>query len=752
VPQETQFFRTLFEDAPLPFQVLDHEARFINVNRAWQEEMGYERHEVLGRSFCDFIVSDERSLFEERFAEFAERGNVRGIVWTMVRKDGTTLKVSFYGNTIRDENGNLKRTQCIFFDLGKRTAAEQNLRESEELRMAFMEAAEEGFVLFDPELRLLYVNESGARMFDRSREELLGRLLEEIAPNAAKSERYERYKNVLKTGESYVIERYASQENTKGNWFTIHAFKVGENLGIILRDVSAAKRTEAELVASEARWRALAEGSPDHIFLLDLDLRIEYANSPLAGRRVEQLIGEHLCALALEKDRERIRSILESVRANGHAEDYETESIASDGSMAIHESRVVPRLVGGRIEGLVVSVRDITGRKQSERQIEQLLRTQTAIAELAIGFGSAGNLLDIYRMVYQRVRELMDAEAFVVSRLGVVEGMIHADYVVFQEEEQDPSTLPPIPLEEPGMGMQSEVYRTGERMIVGDYHTVPPNTKTRYRVARPGAAIQKLDRGDVSDLPQSAVLVPMKVRGQVVGVMQVQSNDPSAFTESEAEILAGLANVTAVAMENRNLVRESQETYEGVIRALAKAIDLRDPYTSLHQYGVARVAVEICRKLSLPTDQVRAVELAANIHDIGKIMIPAEILSKPSALSAAQRMIVEAHVVAAHEVLQGISFPWPIDEIVLQHHERIDGSGYPRGLSGDAIRTEARILAVADVVDAMTSHRPYRPAFSTAATAEEVRSMAGVSLDRSVAEACIELLEQRPELFEENGS
>ncbi|MBU1049602.1 HD domain-containing protein, partial [Candidatus Bipolaricaulota bacterium] len=146
----------------------------------------------------------------------------------------------------------------------------------------------------------------------------------------------------------------------------------------------------------------------------------------------------------------------------------------------------------------------------------------------------------------------------------------------------------------------------------------------------------------------------------------------------------------------------------------------------------------------------RAIVLAANIHDIGKVIIPAEILSKPSRLSQAQMSIVQSHVAVAHEVLEDIDFPWPIDEIVGQHHERLDGSGYPKGLCGEDIRLEARILGVADVADAMLSHRPYRPAFSLQDTMDELLRLRGYALDAVVVDACLEVLKQ--EAVAKNGN
>jgi putative nucleotidyltransferase with HDIG domain len=163
---------------------------------------------------------------------------------------------------------------------------------------------------------------------------------------------------------------------------------------------------------------------------------------------------------------------------------------------------------------------------------------------------------------------------------------------------------------------------------------------------------------------------------------------------------------------------------EGVVRQTAsivgRIVEARDPYTQGHENRVAELATMIAIEMGLPDDEVEGIEVAGLLHDIGKMGVPAEILSKPGGLSKEQYALVQCHPTDGHEILRGIDFPWPVAEAVLQHHERMDGSGYPQGLHGDEISTMSRILAVADVVEAITSHRPYRPALGIEAAMAEI--------------------------------
>jgi putative two-component system response regulator len=180
-----------------------------------------------------------------------------------------------------------------------------------------------------------------------------------------------------------------------------------------------------------------------------------------------------------------------------------------------------------------------------------------------------------------------------------------------------------------------------------------------------------------------------------------------------------------------------QEVLDGVIQVVAQIVELRDPYTAGHQQRVAEIASAMAEKMGFSQDRVKGIRMAGIIHDLGKISIPAEILSKPGRLNDMEFGLIKVHPRTGYDILKGIEFPWPIAEMVYQHHERMDGSGYPRGLKGKEILPEARILGVADVVEAMASHRPYRAALGTDAALDEISRNQGVFYDSQVVDACL---------------
>jgi putative nucleotidyltransferase with HDIG domain len=204
----------------------------------------------------------------------------------------------------------------------------------------------------------------------------------------------------------------------------------------------------------------------------------------------------------------------------------------------------------------------------------------------------------------------------------------------------------------------------------------------------------------------------------------------------------------AEAALQESLARTTEVQY-GTIEALGTVTETRDPYTAGHQRRVTQLACAVARELGLPADRVAGLRVMGLLHDLGKISVPAEILSKPGKLSDTEFAIIKSHAQAGYEIVKEIRFPWPVAEVILQHHERMDGSGYPQGLTGPDITPEARILAVADVVEAMASHRPYRPALRIELALEEIAQNKGVLYDPEVVDACLKLFAEKKFQFDE---
>ncbi len=195
--------------------------------------------------------------------------------------------------------------------------------------------------------------------------------------------------------------------------------------------------------------------------------------------------------------------------------------------------------------------------------------------------------------------------------------------------------------------------------------------------------------------------------------------------------------------ELQNSMEKLRKTLEGIIQAMALTAEARDQYTAGHQRRVADLACAIAEEMNLSEEQIDGIRMAGVIHDIGKISVPAEILSKPGRITDIEFSLIKTHSQVGYDILKEIEFPWPIAQIILQHHERIDGSGYPSGLKGEEILLEAKVLAVADVIEAIASHRPYRPSLGIDKALEEISRNKGIFYDSDVVDACLRLFKEK---------
>jgi HD-GYP domain-containing protein (c-di-GMP phosphodiesterase class II) len=224
----------------------------------------------------------------------------------------------------------------------------------------------------------------------------------------------------------------------------------------------------------------------------------------------------------------------------------------------------------------------------------------------------------------------------------------------------------------------------------------------------------------------------------------------SEVTRRTEELKQALENLQQDITERKRAEEELQLTLESLrkavgttIQVMVSAVEARDPYTAGHQIRSADLARTIATEMGLPQDRIDGIRMAGSIHDIGKLSIPAEILSKHTRLSELEFSLIKEHSKKGYEMLKDVKSPWPLAQIVYQHHERMNGSGYPRNLKGDEILMEARIMAVSDVVESMASHRPYRPALGIEAALEEIEKNRGTLYDTGAVDVCLRLFREK---------
>jgi len=268
----------------------------------------------------------------------------------------------------------------------------------------------------------------------------------------------------------------------------------------------------------------------------------------------------------------------------------------------------------------------------------------------------------------------------------------------------------------------------------------------KLKIIKTDIAKEQMMKNDFS----SSILIPLRHNDCIIGLINIFSNKENSFGKHENNILLKVALIFSKDIQELKLETQLKTALEQLQRALYETIDaitlmseIKDPYTSGHQKKVAIIASTIAAELGLPKDAIDGIYIAGLLHDVGKISIPNDILAKPGKLNEGEFIIIKNHPVIGQHILENIEFPWPIADIVNQHHERIDGSGYPNGITGEKMSVGARILAVADVVEAMTAHRPYRPALGLKKAISEIEKNKGLLYDNEIVEACIKIFKEK---------
>jgi len=504
------------------------------------------------------------------------------------------------------------------------------------------------------------------------------------------------------------------------------------------------KRAEAQLKNSEERHRQIIQTSMDGFWVADTKGRILDVNDAycqLTGYAREELVNMHIADLEAKESPEETAQHIREIMTKGHAH-FETRHRRKDGQLLDIEASVVhrPDLEDGYF---FVFLHDITERKQAEAAIQhanRALATLSAVNSSLVRAASEDELLQsiCQSIVQQRGYQLAwvgyaqhdeNKSVRIMARAGHDEGYLDAMQLTWAETEH-------------GMGPSGRAVRNGKTQLCQDIANDP-----LYRPWRDEA----LKRGYAAN-----IALPLD-NGEVFGVLNVYAAEANAFAADEITLLEEMAGDLAFGVRSlhvrherdlaQNKVQQQlaqlQDSLEDTMRAIAAIVEMRDTYTAGHQVRVADLAAAIAKQMGLTEEQAHAIHLAGTVHDLGKIQIPAEILSKPGKITDIEYSLIKIHPQAGYDILKGIDFPWPIAQMVLQHHERLDGSGYPQGLKGDAILLEARILAVADVVEAISAHRPYRAGLGIDVALEEVTKNREIFYDPQAVDACVALFREQ---------
>jgi len=733
-------YSRIFEDSLNEIYLFDaNTLAFIQVNDAAQHNLGYSMEELQKMTPLD-IKPEFRSESLAKLAAPLRSGEEKEVVFETVheRKDQSLYNVEEHMQLMRFENKTI--FAAIILDITDRKKAEDALRNERDNLNRVFKAMADGVYIVNKEYDIQYVNPVLKKEFGPYE----GRKCyayfhdrEEVCPWCKNPEVF--------NGETVHWEWYSAKNqrtydlidtplrNPDGSIFKLEIF----------RDIT--ERVLAQEAIRQEQEKAQKYLDIAGVLMLVLNKKGEIAlinqkGCQILGYQEKQLIGLNWVNTCLpERYRKEVKGVFKKIMAGRDepVEFYENTVLTKSGKeriIAWHNT--ILRDEKEHITGILSSGEDITRRKRTEQLLSALNRATVAM-------GTSQTQQEIFSAVSEELKQL-DISCMLFP-LDETQSKLYTKYISYE----------------------SALLNTAEK-LAGNKHgdfSFPIDAVDMYReVVRDKKAlfsenselcfqqiVPKLPKKILTQIMKAlrvkkSISAPLIVEDQVIGVFSIQAE---TLTQEDVLATTAFADQLSSAWNKIKLLKNLRKTVEGTIHTIAATVEARDPYTAGHQKRVSDLAAAIAVEMKLPDKQVEGIRMAGIIHDLGKINIPAEILSKPGKISELEYKIIQTHSQVGFDLLKEIEFPWPIAKMVHQHHEKMDGSGYPQRLKGEEIMLEARILTVADIVEAMSSHRPYRPALGIEKALKQIKKDKGTLLDSKVVNACLKIFKEGYKLLED---
>ena len=693
-------FRLSLNNSPLGIRTVTAEGETIYANRAVLDMYGYASIDELRKtplkdrytpeSYADFQIRNEK----RRQGEFGPSEYEISIV----RKNGEIRHLQVFRKEVI-WNG-AKQFQILYQDITERKRAEEELVKSEEKYRNILESIEEGYYEVDLAGNTTFVNDSTCQIYGYPKEELIGMNNRDYTSKETAKKVFQVFNEVYRTGNSnkgndYGIIRKDGTKRYITSSVALMKDSSGKAIGFrgITQDITERKQAQEKLRQSEEKYRLTFASTSDIIFTVDPELKVSNITpsvEKVLGYSPQELINKSFSDLHLMTPESLERAIF-NVQQVFSGLDVPTtiyEFITKDGVKGIGEVTGSPIIQEGKIIGVTCVARDIT-----ERMLAAAALTKSE---------------EKYRSLVENAQE------------GIYQSAV--GYL----------TLNPALARMLGYDSPEEVMATITD-LARQLYVNPDDRKKLLEMVN--------EKGSITDFETEYY----KKDGSRLWV----SINMHAVRDGQGRILY-YQGINQDITEKKKIEAERQENIErlrkslgATINAMAVTVETRDPYTAGHQRRVADLARAIAMEMNLKSEQIDGVRMASMIHDIGKISIPSEILTKPTELTKLEFNLIKTHPDSGYNILKDIEFPWPIARIVLEHHERIDGSGYPNGLKGEQTLLESRIIAIADVVEAISSHRPYRAAQGLDVALAEISKNKGILYEPDIVDACLRLFREK---------
>ena len=716
----TEELMAIYENAPLLMMLVDGERRLHKVN-GYAAAFSGRSTDAMRLMRCgealrcsNALASPEGCGFGEQCEQCLIRRNVTDTLSTgrshhlvegslPYRSDQREGKMIFLLSSTKLNIGKQCLVLVSLLDITERKQAEEELRASEERFKTIFHQSPLGMALMDSMTgRICMANQIFDKITRRTTEEAtpidwmsithpddVRETLDNVALlNAGAIDGFRKQIRFLRPDDSIVwVNMTVAPLSVEDKLYPQHL--------CIIEDITERRQVEKDLKESEEKYRELYDFLPIPVYEMDLKANITSANratyETFRGTEKDLKAGFNAWQLLSPEHSDKSKKNITRLLKGEKIEDTEYTLKRMDGST--FPAIVILRLTyrNGKPFRLKGAIVDITERKRVEEELE---------SERALLRSLIDNVPDL---IYAK-----DSEGrFIICN----EAMIRHMGMTSMTELMGKSDFDFLPLE------MAQQFRADEQAVI-------QSGKSMINHEEPLA----IEGGTITRWNLATKVPLLDIRGNLIGIVGV-GREITDRKEAEKRLQDTL---------------ESLRKAVGVtIQVMGSVVETRDPYTAGHQTRSADLARAIATEMGLPHDKIDGIRMAGSIHDIGKLSIPVEILSKPTELSKNEFALIKEHACQGHKILKHVESPWPLAEMVYQHHERMDGSGYPRHLKGNDILMGARILAIADVVEAMASHRPYRPALGLNVALEEIENNKGTLYDTDAADACLRLFREK---------
>lgn len=616
--------------------------------------------------------------------------------------------------------------------------------------------------------KLVYVNAAAAKILGSNEpDEFIGKpVLSFVHPDGREAAAKRVHQIVEKEMASYRVEEKLLRLNGEPFVAEIAAIPVefeGDNAVMFLgRDIDERKRWEHELQASAEQAKAAQKREHEHarmleqffqhthdcIVLLDKDfnfIRVNQAYADACKRDIEEFPGHNhfeFYPSPLIEDFKKV--VATGIQFKVYSRPFEFPDHPELGVTYWDLTLVPIHDANGEIELLLFTLMDVTDRQRAELELSETNRAMRTISACNTTLIHA---TDEDTLLKEMCRVIVDIGGYGMACVGHVEHDAQKSVRLVASAGHNTDLLESTRFywsdDEKGIGPVGDAIRTGKTVITHDFR------KDKHPFI---SLDQELSCGFCS-----CIALPLHENGDVFGILKIYADEAGVFNDEEVRLLEEFAEDFSYGITSlRSSVARKQaeekivayvqlleESMQGTLQAVSNMVEQRDPYTAGHERRVGIIAADIAREMGWTEEKCHELQLIGLVHDLGKIAIPAEILSKPGRLTPLEYDMVKSHVERGYEILKDVKFPLPIADIIRQHHERMDGSGYPQKLKGQEILIEARILAVADVVESMAAHRPYRAALGIEAALKEITDHRDTSFDASVVDALLKLVREK---------